>query len=916
MKIKKAMSLTLIAAMLSTSIVSVHADASVKGDWNVIPDGWTVNLHGADTVDKSQEYIGITENGHSGKGLVFNEGSADGFMDARAAITTNLVQGNQYTLSYWFKGTGGGDVQVLTDNTWTVRYQAPAEDKDGEWHFQTHTFTANTDLTEIILIAENPLNCVIDDFSMKDANGNELVKNSNFERIIYRNRVGHEDNYEINSWFIENMQGDMDITGHYAHVTDKYEHSNGGHSLHIKYTEPQTPGRYFRLINDASTSFEAGQEYCLELYIKDGILNPNGIRIGTIWGEGWLGGIDYQIQQMDKGETDENGWTRYSKTFTAGSESKSWQVQFLMETTNDVIIDDVAIYKTNDAAKTNLVPDGGFENVYPTNFIADGGYKTTGHTLYEYNNVPDEFKKVIYYAEPSTRVVHGDTYSMHIRYPHNTVPNRFIQLKQYLPVVCTAGNYTVTFYTYGEYNKYQLHAGIAWGEGFKRADDGIMSHEVQEDGWIKHTMTVTVDGEGDDYMNILVDGKNDIYIDDVSIVKEGTNENLVPDGGFELVEKISYSATRVAAVSAGSGAVNLFWTNPYVNADSIEVYADGNLVPGSYNLSAEYRNNVAITGLENYVETPVEIVVTSNGKKYITKIDVTADDFGSDYTIGDWRVKRFAPIQSSFNVDDEVYTEGNSSMRIDVNYGSWQPDYFPHIVQTIKGLDPTASYVLTFKAKAENIGNFKLIDGNPWIDTIFIRDYGATTGESTHDWKEYTCVIGAKSGITTETYDTDFYFCIESGEGSLWLDDMKLYKGVILPNGTQNIDPSVNYIKNGGFEYEKYAIQKPVFFKNGGVINALESGTIETRVRIKNYTMNSSFKPALIVALYNGTKLADVSFIEQSIAQSILDGIPSDELGVTINVPEMTTETDYNLKIMYWDGVNTMKALSSPDVFR
>ena len=912
MKTKKMVSLTMIAAMLSASLVSVHsADTAVKGDWNVIPDDWTINLHSADTVDKSQEYIGITENGHSGRGLVLSEGNADGFMDARAAITANIIQGNQYTLSYWFKGTGA-DMQVLIDNTWNVRYQAPAEDKDGAWHLQTHIFTASTDLSEIILIAENPLNCVIDDFSIKDANGNELVKNGNFERIIYRSRVGHEDNFETNSWYLENMPADMDVREHYAHITDKYEHSNGGHSLHIKYTEPQTPNRFFRLINKLSSSFEAGQEYCLELYIKDGIINPHGIRIGTIWGEGWLGGIDYQIRQMEKGETDENGWTRYSKVFTAGSESKSGQVQFLVEMTNDVLIDDVAIYKTSDPAKTNIVTDGGFENVHPTNFVIDSAYRTTGPTLYEYVNVPSEYRD-IYYAEPSARVVHSGTYSMHIRYPHNTVPNRFIQLKQYLPVVCTAGNYTVTFYTYGEYNKYQLHAGIAWGEGFKRADDSVMSHEVQENGWIKHTMTVTVDGDGDDYMNFLIDGKNDVYLDDFSIVKEGTTENLVPDGGFESVEKISYSATRVAAISAGSGAVDLYWTNPYEDVDNIEVYADGDLVSGTYDLSAGYRNSAAITGLENYVSTPVEIVVTANGKEYVTKIDVTADDFGSDYSLGDWRIKRFDPINSSFNIDDEVYAEGKSSMRIDVNYDAWTSNYYPHIVQTVKGLDPTASYTLTFKAKAENIGNFKFIDGNPWIEEVFIRDYGTTAGEKTHDWKEYTCVIGAKSGITTETYDTDFYFCIETGVGSLWLDDMKLYKGITLPNGTQAIDTSVNYIKNGGFEYEKYAIQTPVFSKDGAVINTLETGTIETRVRIKNYTMGDDFKVALIAALYNGTRLVNVSFIEQNITQSVLDGVPSDEAAVTVNVPEMATGEDYELKVMYWDGINTMKSLSDPD---
>jgi len=528
MKIKKAISLTMVAAMLSASIVAVHAeDTSVKGDWNVIPDDWTINLHSDATVDKSQEYIGITENGHSGKGLVFSEGSADGFMDARAAITTNIVKDNQYTLSYWYKGTGPADMQVLLNSTWNdVRYQAPAEDKDGEWHLQTHTFTASTDLTEIILIAENPLNCVIDDFSIKDSDGNELVKNSNFDRIIYHNRVGHEDNYELNSWYIEGMSSEMDINGHYARATDKYEHSNGGHSLHIKYTEATTDGHFIRLRNRVNTNFEAGQTYCLELYVKDGVSNPGCVNVGTIWLDDWLGNVNYRLDEMVKGETDENGWTRYSREFTAESDSEG-DVQLLITGKNDLIIDDIAVYKTSDASKTNLVTNGGFEDVYPTNFKAVDLNKMMGTTI-NYSNIPEEYK-ANYYAEPSERVAHSGDYSMHIRYPHESVRDRFIQVRQELPENCN-GDYTITFYTYGNYNGF--NAGIGWDSGYGHSS--TYTRETQTDGWVKHTKTVTVDGNGDDYMNFIVDGKNDLYLDDFSIVKVGSDVNLVPDGGLTM----------------------------------------------------------------------------------------------------------------------------------------------------------------------------------------------------------------------------------------------------------------------------------------------------------------------------------------------------------------------------------------------
>ncbi len=1080
MKIKKALSIILTAAMLTASVTSVQADdIAVKGSYHAYPENWRMDLHYDDTIDKNSHYIGVTEAGYEGKGLEFCEGDYDSYRAVYAGLNENITVGNEYTLSYWFKGTGQ-NMQVMLDTGWNNRYQAPDEYKDGNWHFVEHTFTATTDMSEVAMIAEYALLCVIDNFSIKNSSGKEIVMNGDFEKVIYTDRVGHTDNYTLNSWYMTDLSSEMDINGHYARVTDKYEHSNGGHSLHIKYTEVQTPNHYFRLQNNVETSFEAGQEYCIEVYIKDGVNNPGCLRLGTIWCADWMGSVDYQLAQMTKGETDENGWTRYYKTFTAGSNANG-RVQFLAEATNDLILDDITIYKTSDATKTNLVADGGFEDVHPTNFSAEnsekligtnvfysqvpseytenyyaepskrvansgeysmhiryphdsvpnryiqvrqdllspceaGEYTITFYTYGNYNsfnagiawgwlegyvpvvgdymshekqsngwvkhtatrtvdgvddnymnividgkndlyiddfsivkvgsdvnlvpdggfenifktnpvaegiymptvslidipNVPDEYKEN-YYAEPSTNAVHSGKYSMHIRYPHDVVPGRYVQVRQNLPVACEAGEYTVTFYTFGEYSYF--NAGIAWAEGYGNSD--TYTKERQADGWVKHTRTFTVDGSGDDYMNFIVDAKNEIYLDDFSIVKVGSDVNLVPDSGFEGVAACDYHVSRVAAISAGSGAVNLFWTNPYgVNVDNIEVLVDGNLLPGSYNLTPEARNCAAITGLENYVVTPVEIVVTYKNKKYTTSVEVTADDFGAEYTLGDWRINRFPEINTSFNIDKNVYSEGTSSMRIDSNHNAWKDNYYPFVSQKVTGLDPTSTYVLKFMAKADNIGNFKFIDGNPWIQELFIQDYGATKGEKTHDWKEYTYVIRQKPEITTETYDTELYFAVETGLGSLWLDDIRLYKGVILPNGMQEIDYSTNYIKNGGFEYEDYAIQEPVFSKGGSTINALESGLIETKVRMKNYTMGDSFKPALVVALYNGTKLVDVSFTEQSISQNIYDGALPDELAVTINVPEMTSETDYNLKIMYWDGINSLKALDSADVFK
>jgi hypothetical protein len=52
-----------------------------------------------------------------------------------------------------------------------------------------------------------------------------------------------------------------------------------------------------------------------------------------------------------------------------------------------------------------------------------------------------------------------------------------------------------------------------------------------------------------------------------------------------------------------------------------------------------------------------------------------------------------------------------------------------------------------------------------------------------------------------------------------------------------------------------------------------------------------------------------VEYAQQSTNESQLEGFMEDELGFTVTVPEMTDETDYQLKVMCWESWTGLKPL-------
>ena len=144
------------------------------------------------------------------------------------------------------------------------------------------------------------------------------------------------------------------------------------------------------------------------------------------------------------------------------------------------------------------------------------------------NNVADENC----YAEASEKYFRGDEgYSLHFvssGNPDFTVSQATTQL-------CEAGGeYVLTVYAKRVSGRLWFRAG--WGDNawMVAAEEG----EAVGDGWLKYEKTITIDADGATSLFFYSDQESEFYIDDITLVKVGETENLLPDGGFDEVTVI------------------------------------------------------------------------------------------------------------------------------------------------------------------------------------------------------------------------------------------------------------------------------------------------------------------------------------------------------------------------------------------
>ena len=237
---------------------------------------------------------------------------------------------------------------------------------------------------------------------------------------------------------------------------------------------------------------------------------------------------------------------------------------------------------------------------------------------------------------------------------------------------------------------------------------------------------------------------------------------------------------------------------------------------------------------------------------------------------------------------DDEKNSGNYSLRI---YSESAGFEFGQSY-TVENL-PAGEYTVTWYAKG-NDGT--MLFSNNWDEGVY--NVHLTPEVQSNGWKKYTKVL-----TLNDSGNTKFLFYADTAL-DCYIDDISLVDA----NGT-------NYIIDGGFEeveVAKYEVAEPTF--SGLTADGkLQSGTIEVKTSVWNYEMGENFNPRLVVALYNGNEFVTLSHVNQTATETYSKEVPGTELSVTLDIPEVTENDNYNIKIMFWDGLTPLITPKSVD---
>lgn len=940
---KKLLSIALTCSMLPASVLSAQASETADAwgyDNSVVPASWTINYNTRDTSwNKNQDYAGITPTGgYAGSpGLIVNIESpseAHKYIEVKQTLNGTLTAGQKYRVSFWRRTTAD---EYKTKAPFSVHLGGIGQNTVNSYDFISdassngftnyyYDVTPSADVTTLHFVFERKMTDVIDAVSVRkfkddgSLDSTNIVNNLNFDAKSYSFDVTGE-NYKSNSW--NRLSG-------VAQPTKKFART-GDYALYINRsaTDARIDNKLIPAMNKAGT-------YTVEFWFKGTYQYAWNVFVGRVWA--WGSAHNKHFGAYTKGETDKNGWTKYSYSFTlteaqaATADPQPFKIYATASAAN-FVIDDIAIYYGDDRT-TNLLNDGGFEDTTINTTASKGDYEFDGWMQLFGAATPAADKGVSCYIEPSAAYKHGDgNYSLHLKHNYNWVSNNYTEARfnREFP----AGKYDISFYlkkvTFAD--AANLYAGIGWNSHSIKAH--YTAGTADADGWTKYEFNGVELGDNA-YFHFMSDYTCDVYIDDLVITKSGESTNLIPEGDFEDVVATNngYPTNVMASTTMAGSGLNISWVNPASSyIEDIKVYVnDVEKANSAINMAKSAFNEMYVEGLENYTDYNVKVTAKVGGSEYTTETAGTPDARGMYLYEGDWTIERQNVSGEHPNFIAELDTNekysDKASVKLSYNHPTEINNLYPNVQQTVT-LDRNKEYILKYKMKNAGItkqlvlAQYKAYDADGNVEHSSWTYLSPEKTELENGWAEYTVELGGNvvcsaEGCGYKFHDTAeanvqhsalFRWTVNSGTGSIWIDDVGLYESDWgEPTGE-------NVIQNGGFDYT-YEILNPTYKlvteDSSSVITDLVSGNIHVTARVKNYMMGADFDSAVIVALYDGAKLVEVSAMEKKLQPSSLI-IPADEYTATVNVPALENG-DYKIKVMYWNSLGAMEALDSADV--
>ncbi len=315
-------------------------------------------------------------------GMYFKFGgtyASNAFMFAYPATNPKspITSAADYVIEFYAKGgvmdlnnaRVGYNCTGSPENTAWVRFtnmEISEPDADG-WRKYSYTLDGDTIVESnwFWIFAENRAEFAVDDvkfYSTANPDVN-LISDGGFENSYEEDILNST--IESNVWNTHKSGATAtDATNYFMKPTNKlarsgdysmYFHFGGGYASNAWMMKNVNPGPSVTVTDDA--------DYVLEAYINGYVSNPKHLRIGYNITDGNFKNLTswVYLSDMTKGETDANGWTKYTYTFDGSTiKGNSW-FWIMLENTASFAIDDLKLYSTA-APEKNLINDGGFEN--------------------------------------------------------------------------------------------------------------------------------------------------------------------------------------------------------------------------------------------------------------------------------------------------------------------------------------------------------------------------------------------------------------------------------------------------------------------------------------------------------------------------------------------------------------------------
>lgn len=325
-----------------------------------------------------------------------------------------------------------------------------------------------------------------------------------------------------------------------------------------------------------------------------------------------------------------------------------------------------------------------------------------------------------------------------------------------------------------------------------------------------------------------------IYIDDISLTRDGSDENLLVNGSFENnnIQNPVYGKKAVVADTAvgTKGNVALTWKNPSEPLKSVALYdiTDGTetAVDGfTQNLTAGAKNSVDLTNVakERRYYKVVNTFTDGTVSEFILSADAS-EGSREISLINGWTAKDNKENgyinKTVADIDTNIKHGGNSSLHIRSGRSVYKDSEKLDVFQTLPALDSHVTnggyYKMSMWVKKNNSAAFfTRINNQPFpgwkvdgsANNFYLIQLNKDATAQSHGWQYFEYVFSPKNdtslGLASSwTADKAFNWTISqfNTADDVWIDDVSFVK---CDADGKTLDGAENLITNGGFEFDE-----------------------------------------------------------------------------------------------------------------